>query len=63
MTCDRVNVRLMRIQHALDVEATVRDGALDVGVFAPQGMMSLEEGERLMQDLRTELEGLSKIES
>ncbi|KAL5394922.1 hypothetical protein PMIN02_004559 [Paraphaeosphaeria minitans] len=47
--------------HALDVEATIRDGSLDVGGFAPQDMISLEEGEKLMDDIRAELEGLSKI--
>ncbi|KAF3036183.1 nrps [Didymella heteroderae] len=46
--------------HAVDVEATVRDGKLDVGIFAPTSMMSLEEGERLIEELRIELEGLSK---
>ncbi|OAG07938.1 uncharacterized protein CC84DRAFT_1173526 [Paraphaeosphaeria sporulosa] len=47
--------------HALDVEATIRDGSLDMGVFAPQDMMSLKEGEKMMEDILTELEGLSKI--
>jgi hypothetical protein len=55
-----VGRRLMGIQHALDIEATIKDGALDVGVFAPQEMMDLEEGEKLMEDIRVELEGSSK---
>ncbi|KAF2444764.1 nonribosomal peptide synthetase-like protein 2 [Karstenula rhodostoma CBS 690.94] len=46
--------------HALDIEATIRDGALDVGVFAPRGMMELEEGEKLMEEIRVELEGVGK---
>ncbi|KAF2473073.1 uncharacterized protein BDR25DRAFT_282295 [Lindgomyces ingoldianus] len=44
--------------HALDIEATIRNGALNVGVFAPVGMIGLEEGEKLIRDLRSELEGL-----
>jgi hypothetical protein len=44
--------KLMCAQHAVDVEATVRNGALDVGIFAPTSMVSLEEGERLLEDMR-----------
>ncbi|KAI8936771.1 hypothetical protein NX059_006018 [Plenodomus lindquistii] len=42
--------------HAIDVEATIRRGALDVGVFAPTEMVGLEEGEKLIEGLRRELE-------
>lgn len=44
--------------HAIDVEASIRNGALDVGVFAPTAMMSLGEGERMVEDLKRELEGV-----
>ncbi|KAJ4355223.1 hypothetical protein N0V95_003118 [Ascochyta clinopodiicola] len=50
----RANTR----QHAIDIEATVRSGQLDVGVFAPTEMMGLEDAEKLIEGLKTELEGL-----
>jgi hypothetical protein len=37
------------------VEATVRKGALDVGIFAPTDMLSLREGESLMENIKQEL--------
>ncbi|EUC45908.1 hypothetical protein COCMIDRAFT_94185 [Bipolaris oryzae ATCC 44560] len=45
--------------HAIDVEATVREGYLDVGIFAPGEMISLEQGEELVEGLKSEVEGLS----
>lgn len=44
--------------HAIDVEATIRSGALDVGIFAPTSMLGLEAGQRLVEDLKKELEGV-----
>ncbi|KAF3051041.1 nrps [Didymella keratinophila] len=44
--------------HAIDIEATVHDGYLDVGVFAPTSLLSLQEGEEMMEVLRDELERL-----
>ncbi|KAF7682086.1 nonribosomal peptide synthetase 2 [Alternaria burnsii] len=44
--------------HAVDVEATIRNGALDVGIFAPTDMTSLRDGEELVRDLRRQLEEL-----
>lgn len=41
--------------HAIDVEATVRNGTLDVGVFAPVAMLSLEAGETLLRDVGSAL--------
>ncbi|KAH7356226.1 hypothetical protein BKA66DRAFT_428480 [Pyrenochaeta sp. MPI-SDFR-AT-0127] len=41
--------------HAIDVEATIRNGVLDMGIFAPTNMLSLEQGEKLAEDLRKEL--------
>ncbi|KAH6616759.1 hypothetical protein C7974DRAFT_51796 [Boeremia exigua] len=54
---ERVNAAYL---HAIDVEATIRDGKLDVGVFAPTEMMSLEDGEKLIENLRSELVGLGQ---
>ncbi|KAJ4349788.1 uncharacterized protein N0V89_008406 [Didymosphaeria variabile] len=47
--------------HAVDIEATIRNGALDVGVFAPEKMMNLKAGERLFEDIRIELEGAGQM--
>ncbi|KAF7566642.1 EntF, Non-ribosomal peptide synthetase module protein [Pyrenophora tritici-repentis] len=45
--------------HALDIEATVRNnGRLDIGVFAPVEMLSLDQGEQLVKELAKELEEL-----
>lgn len=49
---------MIEIQHAIDVEATIRNGALDVGVFATVGMLSLEGVERLVEGIRLEFENL-----
>lgn len=50
----------MQHQHAIDIEATIREGKLDVGVFAPSGALSLEEGEKLIGDLKAGLEELGR---
>ncbi|KAL1610378.1 NRPS [Paraconiothyrium brasiliense] len=47
--------------HALDIEATIRNGALDVGVFAPENMMNLKAGERLIEDIRVELKSAGQV--
>ncbi|KAJ8117348.1 hypothetical protein OPT61_g1437 [Boeremia exigua] len=54
---ERVNAAYL---HAIDVEATVRNGSLDVGVFAPTSMLSLEDGEKLIKELVLELEGMGQ---
>ncbi|KAF2828780.1 nonribosomal peptide synthetase-like protein 2 [Ophiobolus disseminans] len=46
--------------HAIDIEATVRNGALGVGIFAPVEMLGLEEGKKMTEDLRLELEAIGK---
>lgn len=56
-------VELMYLQHAVDIEATVRNGALNVGVFAPVEMMSLQGGEALVQNIKEELEVLCESEA
>jgi hypothetical protein len=50
--------KLTDAQHAIDVEATIRNGALDVGIFAPTEMMGLQDGEDLVRNLRRQLEEL-----
>ncbi|KAF2644626.1 nonribosomal peptide synthetase-like protein 2 [Massarina eburnea CBS 473.64] len=41
--------------HSIDVEATIRNNSLDVGIFAPQEMLGLPDSERLMEDIKLEL--------
>jgi hypothetical protein len=38
----------------------VRNGALDVGIFAPVEIIGLEVGEKLLGDLKKGLEGVCK---
>ncbi len=54
--------RLMVEQNAIDIEASVRGGAMDVGVFAPASLLSLEQGEKLVEGLRGELMRLCEVE-
>jgi hypothetical protein len=49
-------VSLIEYQHAIDVEATIQNGSLDVGIFAPVEMLSLAAGNRLLEDLKAELD-------
>ncbi|EAT90346.2 hypothetical protein SNOG_02134 [Parastagonospora nodorum SN15] len=44
--------------HAIDIEATVRNGMLDVGVFAPVEMLDLAASNKLLEDLQAELGGI-----
>jgi amino acid adenylation domain-containing protein len=37
--------------HAIDIEATVRNGGLDVGVFGPESMIGLEKAELLVEEV------------
>lgn len=53
-----IEQKLTNAQHAIDVEATIRNGALDIGIFAPTEMMSLQDGEELARDLKKQLEEL-----
>ncbi|CAO2658275.1 Nn.00g059980.m01.CDS01 [Neocucurbitaria sp. VM-36] len=41
--------------HAINVEAAIRNGVLDVGLFARTDLLSLEQGEKLMEDIRRTL--------
>lgn len=49
---------LTSLQHSVDVEMTVADGKLDVGFFAPMDMVSLEEADGAIAELKEVLEGV-----
>ena len=51
---------LTSLQHAVDIEATIRNGALDVGIFAPEEMMSIADAEGVVEEIRAELNKLGK---
>jgi amino acid adenylation domain-containing protein len=47
------------LQHAIDIEMTITDdGGLDFGLFAPQEMLGLDEGEALVAGVKEKLEKL-----
>jgi len=46
-----INESLQRVQQSLDVEATVRDGALDVGVFCPEDMLEVHGAEKFIDEV------------
>ncbi|KAF2190906.1 hypothetical protein K469DRAFT_719862 [Zopfia rhizophila CBS 207.26] len=43
---------------AIDIEATTRNGGLDVGIFGPEEMMGLQEAEKLVEGIKVELSKL-----
>lgn len=45
-----------RMQHSLDIEMTVTDGKLDVGLFCPASMISLQEAEDALAEFKALLE-------
>jgi hypothetical protein len=45
-------------QRSLDIEATVADGALGIGVFGWEDMMDVEQAEGLIEELKIEIEGV-----
>ncbi|KAK5125699.1 hypothetical protein LTR85_011973 [Meristemomyces frigidus] len=45
-------------QHSLDLEATVANGALDIGVFCPEAMLGLEVAEKVVEEMRLVFEKL-----
>lgn len=47
----RKGPRADRAQFSLDIEATVADGALAIGVFGWESMLGLEEAEGVVKDL------------
>ena len=52
---------LTRRQHGVDIEATIRDGKLAVGVFAPTHLLTLENGEKLVEALGVGIEKLGGV--
>jgi amino acid adenylation domain-containing protein len=45
-------------QHAIDIEATIQKDGIDVGIFGPSSMLSLEAGEQRLNAIEEELQGL-----
>ncbi|KAJ4993057.1 peptide synthetase [Stagonosporopsis vannaccii] len=54
---ERVNAAYL---HAIDIEATIRNGKLDIGVFAPTELLGLADGKKLIGDLKAKLEVLGQ---
>ena len=51
---------LTKIQHSIDVEAAIRNGKLDVGLFGPTAMFPLDVAEKVMADMRENILALVK---
>ncbi|KAH0168574.1 hypothetical protein KCU67_g3427, partial [Aureobasidium melanogenum] len=45
-------------KRSLDIEATVADGALGIGVFGWEDMMDVEQAEGLIEELKIEIGGV-----
>ncbi|KAH0551393.1 hypothetical protein GP486_007392, partial [Trichoglossum hirsutum] len=45
---------------SLDIEATIQDGHLDIGVFCPEELLSLEDVDRLISDIRETLSDMNR---
>jgi hypothetical protein len=54
MNCDQADFS----QHGIDIEATVCNDGIDVGIFGPSGILSLEAGEQRLKAVKEELQGL-----
>ncbi|KAH7078060.1 hypothetical protein BKA63DRAFT_410193 [Paraphoma chrysanthemicola] len=59
LTHERVNKAYL---HAVDIEVALRNGALDVGVFAPVEMLSMGEGAELINGLKGHLTSFEDVE-
>ena len=46
---------LTKTQHSIDVEAAIRNGKLDVGLFGPTAMLPLDSAERVMTEIREQI--------
>jgi ferricrocin synthase len=46
-------------QPSIDIEAAIRNGALDVGIFAPGDILGQEQAEGVMESLRDLLESVA----
>lgn len=44
------------VQHSLDIEMTVTGGKLDVGLFCPESMVSLEHAKEALAEFKALLE-------
>lgn len=49
---------LRPLQHAVDIEMTVTEDRLDVGLFSPEAMLGLEDAEEALKQLKQMLDGL-----
>ncbi|KAK6003449.1 hypothetical protein QM012_009220 [Aureobasidium pullulans] len=49
-------------KRSLDIEATVADGALGIGVFGWEDMMNVEQAEGLIEELKIEIGGVLETE-
>ena len=45
-------------QHSVDIEATVANGELDMGIFCPESMLAQPDAEGVLEDVRKALEKL-----
>ncbi|KAI9796240.1 MAG: NRPS [Piccolia ochrophora] len=43
---------------SIDIEATIRAGALDVGLFGPTDLLALDDADKVLDELVSELEGI-----
>ena len=43
---------------SLDIEFSVRNRGLDVGIFAPSNLVTLSEASKLLDDLQTDISSL-----
>lgn len=53
-----VLTRSSNSQPAIDVEARVADGHLGIGVFAPSDMLSEAQVDRVMDEMKSLMEGI-----
>ena len=51
---------LTRTQHSIDVEAAIRNGKLDVGLFGSTAMLPLDSAERVITEIRENILALVK---
>jgi hypothetical protein len=51
---------MKRLQESIDVETAIRDGALDVGLFAPKALLSESTAEFIFTNIQNELSQLGR---
>jgi hypothetical protein len=47
-------------QHSLDIEATIRNGGLDIGAFGPEKMLGNRSAHRMIGELVELLQGVEE---